>query len=250
MIEILDPLKLDKYINEGLLDDIKKYSLLDDNRIGWNYCFDYIWLETELEKELSKISDNIQNIKIVDIGGGPGAIHGFLEAKYGIDIINVDMARWDEDYVDLVGDFNNHAFRESNNLTNIDFIISTSAFEHNKPSNHAILVKNCLESLSERGRLLTTFAITDKNKIQKFKKSSQWNLTSKIITEIYGEKIENFSNYGEIWKRWHSHQIISREYANRYGKFNSIDPKFLSIGANIPKSNIKNQIIRKTYFLS
>ena len=43
MIELLDPKDIDPIAyGKGYLFSIKKSSLLPDQRIGWNYCMDYM----------------------------------------------------------------------------------------------------------------------------------------------------------------------------------------------------------------
>jgi hypothetical protein len=249
MIEILDPEKLKRYIaSNDMLSRIKEHSLLPGKRIGWNYCFDYTWLSVQFDQHIESLQKNLRSLKIVDIGAGPGAVHGFLENKYNIKIAGIDMHKWENDYVDYVGDFSNNKFREEYNLNDIDIIISSSAFEHNKPLSHATLVKKCLQSLAPEGRMIVTFAVTDKAKIIKYMPSSQWNLSFKIINEIYGEEVINKNEYEIIWERWHSNNIIRREFTERYGYYDHDTPPFLSIGANIGKDNIDKQIIRKIYF--
>ena len=44
---------------------------------------------------------------VIDIGSGPGALHGYLENKYSVNILGIDRDKWKEDYVDIEGDFTN-----------------------------------------------------------------------------------------------------------------------------------------------
>lgn len=232
MIELLDPQVIDPIaFNQGVLADIHQYSLLPDKRIGWNYCMDYTWLFMRCANYLKP------DMVIIDIGCGPGAIHGYLEHKYGVNIIGIDLNIWEKDYVDIVGDFSDSQFRKEHgfNEESIDCIISTSAFEHNKPKRHHRLVNICMECLKPGGRLITTFAAT-KNKTRYFKKSQQWNLSAKDIKKIYGENIINFNEYDDIWQRWHNHSSISNDYKKRYGYWGKDDPTFVSIGADIVKA--------------
>jgi SAM-dependent methyltransferase len=249
MIEILDPLELDVYMaDDGLLDRIKDHSLLPSKRIGWNYCFDYVWLALRFEEALRACA-NGDKPRVVDIGCGPGAVHGYLEEKYGIDIIGVDLFRWDDgDFVDIVGNYSDRSFRAQNDLSDIDIIISTSAFEHNKPKMHAVLVRECLSSLAEKGKLITTFSVAGGKKIEPFKASAQWNLPVNIIEEIYGESVANASQYRDICARWKTHELCSQGYIERYGGLTENFPTFLSIGASIGKQNLANQKIRSWYF--
>ena len=87
---------------------------------------DYTWLAIRCEGILK------QGMRVIDIGCGPGAIHGYLESKYNIEIIGIDINKWEKDYVDIVGSFVDEDVRAKNGLgpNSMDLIISTSAFEH------------------------------------------------------------------------------------------------------------------------
>ncbi len=100
MLELLDPKKLDEIAYEGgLLARMREFSLLEGKRIGWHYVMDYTWLATRFAVVYKP------GMRVVDIGCGPGAVHGFLEAEFGVDILGIDMERWEKDYVDLKGNF-------------------------------------------------------------------------------------------------------------------------------------------------
>jgi len=231
MIELLDPKNIDPVAYEnGVLQDICEYSLLPDKRIGWNYCLDYIWIVMQCEGLFKP------GMVIIDIGCGPGAIHGYLENKYGVEIIGIDMHRWEKDYVDILGDFSDTRFRKEHGFTeeSIDCVLSISAFEHNKRAKHRHVVEVCLNCLKQEGRLISTFAAS-KERMSYFKPSKQWNLSHDDIYSIYDEPVENFSDYDEIWQRWHDHKTIPGNYKERYGSWGPQTPSFLSVGANILK---------------
>jgi len=228
MIELLDPKDIDPIAyGKGYLSKIKKYSLLPDQRIGWNYCMDYTWLAIQMENCLQ------HGMRVVDIGCGPGAIHGYLENNYDVDIIGIDINRWERDYVDIVGDFRDDDLRKKNGFMpdSLDLIISTSAFEHNTLEDHRRLVKVCLQCLKPGGRLVTTFSTTS-GKTKKFR--NQWNLSKQDLEEIYNDKFESFE-YSKVWRRWRKHREIPANYKGRYGRWYLWDPRFLSVGANIVK---------------
>ncbi|MFC1997370.1 class I SAM-dependent methyltransferase [Chloroflexota bacterium] len=224
MLELLDPKLLDPIAyGQGILSDIRQYSLLPNNRIGWNYCMDYTWMAMKCGDLLNP------NMKILDIGCGPGAIHGYLENKYNINIIGIDLHRWENDYVDIVGDFTNPDVRKAHNLSNLDVIISTSAFEHNSPEDHQQLVSICREALNPGGYLITTFSASW-IKSRFFRLSEQWNLNRKMLENIYQEKFRRY-DYWKVWVRWHTHKEISLTYKARYGKWSLFSPPFISAGA-------------------
>lgn len=229
MLEILDPKKLDCYAYEQeLLNDIRKYSLLPNSRIGWNYCMDYTWMAVQSESVLQP------HMKVVDIGAGPGAIHGYLEAKHNVDIIGIDMKHWDEDYVEVVGDFTDQDVRNKYGFlpNSLDVIISASAFEHNDPTSHKRLFDTCMSCLKPGGKLITTFSTTFGNKTRVFR--DQWNLCQHDIESMYGESFSSF-DYWSVWWRWRQHREIPKAYKDRYGKWLVWHPSFLAVGAHITK---------------
>ena len=224
-LELLDPKKIDPFAYEQeVLNEIREHSRLPGKRIGWNYCMDYSWIAMQWEKYFR------DGMRVLDIGCGPGAIHGYLEKKYGVDIIGIDMRRWDYDYVDIVGDFNDADLRLEYDLgcNTLDLIISVSAFEHNPPETHRRLVKTCLESLKPGGFLICTFSI---GRIYSEEQSAhQWNLPRQEIEAIYGTKLKEFF-YEDVWERWRIHREIPFEHRKRYGRWNDNDPTFLAAGA-------------------
>lgn len=229
MIELLDPLYIDPVaFGEKRIQKIEKFSLLPGKRIGWNYYMDYTWLDLQLEGTIKK------GMVIFDVGCGPGAIHGYLEDKYKINIIGIDMNRWKEDYVSYVGDFASSLFWKKIGIreSSIDLIISTSAFEHNTPRKHRILVRQCLKALKKGGRLVTTFAAAKKTGY--FGKSNQWNLCKRDIEIIYGEEFSSF-NFDDVRKRWKKHRVINEALRKRFGFSGIFFPSFISAGANILK---------------
>ena len=228
MLELLDPINIDPIAyDEGLLQEIKQYSLLANRRIGWNYCMDYSWVATKCRN-----IDLNPDMRIIDIGCGPGAIHGYLEDKYGIDIIGIDLNRWEKDYVDIVGDYSAPELRQKYGFhpNSVDIIISASAFEHNLPIEHKKLIEICMDTLRPGGHLITTFAVAPVS----IETPGQWNLSRDHTEELYGDKFYSFDYY-ECWQRWRNHREISVNYKNRYGKWTDEDPLFLAAGAHIVK---------------
>lgn len=229
-VEILDP---KNYFDDDLLVELNKvrtYSLLPDQRIGWNYPLDYLFVLTEFEKFLSVHNGPRRALKIVDIGCGPGAIHGYLEDIFDVDIIGIDMHRWERDYVTVLGDFCSSKVRNRHDLENLDLIISSSAFEHNRPSGHLKLVAECRKALNpENGRLITTPAVCD-GRTHHYSKSSQWNLSFSDVRLIYGHKPENSDNYSEIYERWQSSEMLVDGYMKRFPDQETFAPSFLSLG--------------------
>lgn len=229
-VEILDP---KKYFDDHLLLELEKistYSLLPDKRIGWNYPLDYLFVLKEFEKFLSSQKVPSSNLKIVDIGCGPGAIHGYIENIFGGNIIGIDMHRWEKDYVTIVGDFCSKKVRNQHDINDLDLIISSSAFEHNRPSGHLKLVKECKKALKpDVGQLITTSAVCD-SITHHFSKSSQWNLSFSDVSLIYGQKPENSNEYSRIYQRWESSEILVDGYMKRFPDQASFASSYLSLG--------------------
>jgi SAM-dependent methyltransferase len=228
MLELLDPKDIDPVAyDKGYLSQIREYSLLPGKRIGWNYCMDYTWLAMRVEGLWRR------GMRVVDVGCGPGAIHGYLEDEHDIDIVGIDMNRWEKDYVDIVGDFTDDELRRKYGFgpDSLDLIVSVSAFEHNTVENHKRLVEVCLQCLKPGGRLIATFSVAPGRTRQS---RNQWDLSKWAIEEIYGERFKTFDYWG-VWRRWRKHKEIPLNYKNRYGKWRLWDPRFLSVGADILK---------------
>ena len=228
-IELLDPHNIDPIAyDQGLLAEIRQFSLLPGRRIGWNYCLDYTWLALQCHDCIKP------GMRIVDIGCGSGATHGYLENRYGVEILGIDMKKWESDYVDIVGDFSIPDLRQKWGLEkkSVDVIISTSAFEHNTPENHELLVKACYETLKPSGRLIATFSVAMTLSYEK--SAHQWNLTREQLESIYNVAFTGFDYY-DVWKRWQNHREIPRAYAQRYGAWRETDPSFLSVGVVLIK---------------
>lgn len=225
VLELLDPAKIDSYAyDQGVLEKIRAHSLLPGHRIGWNYCLDYSWLAMQWDRHFRP------GMRVLDIGCGPGAIHGYLERTYGVEILGIDTRRWAPDYVDVVGDFTDPQVRAAHDLgpRSLDVIISTSAFEHNPPDAHRRLVEVCLESLKPGGCLMTTFSA---GKVLGEEASAhQWNLPREQLESIYGIAFESF-DYDAVRERWRNHREIPTAYRKRYGKWDESDPDFLAAGA-------------------
>lgn len=228
MLELLDPRNLDPMAyDRGYLKSIRAYSLLDGQRIGWNYCMDYTWLALRVEGLLRP------GMRVIDIGCGPGAIHGYLEDKHNVDILGIDMNRWERDYVDIEGNFADDEVRSKNDIStdSLDAIISVSAFEHNSMPDHKRLVGACLQCLKPGGRLIVTLSAAPGRSRHS---SNQWDLSRQDIEEIYGEQFEAFE-YWSAWRRWRKHREIPINHKKRYGRWRLWDPRFLAVGADITK---------------
>lgn len=230
LVEILDPKSLLSGNFPVELEKMRSFSLLPQNRIGWNYPLDYLFILREFERYLSRTKKPLQDLKILDIGCGPGAVHGYLEERFALNIVGIDLHRWEKDYVDIVGDFCSNRLRRDFDLVDIDVIISSSAFEHNRPASHVNLLRNCVKALDkETGFLITTSAVTNL-RTHHYKLSSQWNLSFDDVMLAYGAYPHNRGEFLEILERWSNTEIIVDGYLNRFPEMSSFDPCFLSLG--------------------
>jgi cyclopropane fatty-acyl-phospholipid synthase-like methyltransferase len=226
MLELLDPIKLDPIAYDaGLLARMRAFSLLPNQRIGWHYVMDYTWLVQQFAQAYRP------GMRVIDIGCGPGAVHGFLESTYNVDILGIDMERWERDYVDLQGNFTDSAFRVANGLGigSVDIILSGSAFEHNPPEEHRNLIQVCMATLRAGGRLLTTFAASP-DQTHFFKPTHQWNLSQADIESLYGDRFDEY-DYDGIWRRWREHHEMAEGCRARFKRFEANDPPYISVAA-------------------
>ncbi len=226
MLELLDPKHIDPIAYEqGLIQEIRNFSLLPERRIGWHYVLDYTWIAHRFAQVYKP------GMKVIDIGCGPGAVHGYLESKFDLDIVGIDMQRWEKDYVDLVGDFAHESFRQQHGFgpASVDLIISSSAFEHNPPENHERLVDICMQCLRPGGYLLTTFAAAPAQ-TWFFKPTHQWNLSRNEIEAMYGLAFSEF-DYAGVLSRWANHHEISAAFAARFKGRDLAGPPYLAVAA-------------------
>ncbi|MBD3262474.1 MAG: methyltransferase domain-containing protein [Candidatus Altiarchaeales archaeon] len=229
LLRLLDPGQIDPFAYEqGNLAEIRKHSLLGNGSIGWNYPMDYSFVAMMFD-ELSKQGKVKPGMKFIDIGCGPGAIHGYLEEKYGIKIVGIDMKRWPSDYVDLQGDFLDTALRKGLGVkpNSIDAFISVSALEHLPTPKNRQVIKLCKECLKPGGFLLATAAIAEIHETF----ADQTNYTKKEIESIYGGTFEPY-DYKAVFSRWRKHRDIVPAYMKRYKK-NALaanEPNFLTFG--------------------
>ena len=221
---ILD-LKSLKPTIDSYLDKIRPYSLLPKKRIGWNYPLDYSFV-------VKNVPPVDRSSSIVDVGCGPGAIHGYLENQYGVDIVGIDTRRWEKDYVDIEGNFCNPQLLQYHNLDKeFDLILSISSFEHLPFEKHKFAVNFCYEKLAKGGMMIVTTVVSD----DPFHKDQDWVLGKRELEEIYNSKINNYDQYYEIHGRYRQNKLISDAYKNRYGHWEPKDPRFLSVGCVLTK---------------
>ena len=229
-LEILDPKSLYTESLKKELDEMRAFSLLPNKRIGWNYPLDYLFVLREFERYLMKTEKPAGELKIIDIGCGPGAVHGYLESKFDVNIIGIDLHRWEKDYVDIVGDFCKKNLRKKFELKDIDIIISSSAFEHNRPASHVKLLKNCVRALNQKqGVLITTSSVTNL-RTHHYKLSSQWNMSFDDVKLAYGLYPTNKEQYTKILERWSNTDVLVKGYFDRFKELDSFNPTFLSLG--------------------
>ncbi|MDC1437623.1 class I SAM-dependent methyltransferase [Planktomarina temperata] len=233
--EALSPARYNSLWKTNWLNNLCRYSLLPNADIGWNYLVDYPWMIEKFEMVLNDLPKD-KALKVVDIGCGPGAVHGFLEEKHGIDIIGIDLKRWDAgDYVDYVGNFSDINFRNAQSLKDIDVIISTSAFEHNSPIAHYRLVRDCMSSLSDNGYLITTSSISANGKTNNTPRT-QFNLGVNDLKIVYGTAPQNSDHLTEIDHQWQNDKTLMTRFNKRYGKHTKRE--YVSYGVVMKKQDL------------
>ena len=228
-LELLSPKKLLTESNLILLDKIREYSLLENKRIGWNYPLDYLYIHLNFDPSY------LLNEKVLDIGCGPGAIHGWLESIYNIDIIGLDLNRWEKDYVDVVGDFNSTKLHKQQGWekNSFDIIFSGSSLEHQTPWMHYRSVKLALNLLRPGGLLISTVAASE-NRTNKYQKPYQYNLSKKALEKVYGTKFKKF-DYRNISEEYMGSELICNAYEARFERKIPKVMSYISVGASIIK---------------
>jgi len=195
ILEIVD-------INDEKINEIKEFSLLPNKRIGWNYPLDYSFVEDEFSR--IKIDETME---FLDIGCGPGAIHGYLENKYNINIEGIDMQRWGKDYVDYVGNFLDDSLINKK----YDVIFSISAFEHQSKEEHIKCIEKSKRLLKDGGYLFITAAISETTNQER----NQLNLSRKELEEMYEDTFDKSDDLSNIKKTYETR--FKKELNNRYG---------------------------------
>ncbi|MGM0582629.1 MAG: SAM-dependent methyltransferase [Bacteroidota bacterium] len=204
--------------DENLINEIEKFSLLDNNRIGWNYYMDYSFVAKEFERNFKESKHS----RFLDIGCGPGGIHGFLEDKYDIDIYGLDLKKWEGgDYVDEVKNFLDKKFEKK-----FDGIISISAFEHQPYKDHKACVKKCKEILADNGFLL----ITTTGDLENRTYGNQYICGINKLQDIYGEEVNNASDFEYERKVYKSTPKVYEAYKERFGLKRFFKKMYLSVG--------------------
>lgn len=185
-LELLSPKKILSEENLKTLENIRKYSLLENNRIGWNYPLDYLWINKNFK------SSFLLNNKVLDIGCGPGAIHGWLEDIHNIDIIGLDLNRWERDYVDIVGDFNKKSLHKQYGWENnsFDIIFSGSSLEHQTPWMHYRSVQLGMRLLRPGGCYCQQLLLL-RTKLLNFQNLINTTLVKRLSKEFTGLNFKN-----------------------------------------------------------
>lgn len=209
MLTLLDPIC---HFDKEKIEKISAFSLKNGGGIGWCYHFDYFFTSTCFAYVHPLLS---KNPKILDVGCGPGAIHGYLESKYNVSIIGIDMAYWEKSYIDVKGDIGSEDFRKENGFldNSFDLIISVSALEHTEKKNHKRTINVCKNLLKKGGYLIITSSLSnEKNNLF----DQQWNLSIEEIEEMYEEKLQG--NFNDVMTRWKNHKYTVERSIERYGK--------------------------------
>ena len=168
---------------------------------------------------------------ILDVGAGPGGIHGFLEARLGRDIIGIDTRRWDSDYIDAVGNFLDDSFLSSLGINpgSVDLIISTSAFEHQSLKQHRRCIQQCRRYLRPTGTALITTTMSVGRTRFNFN-PRQWDASRQKLQKIY-ELSWSAGSTEEIAEAYRNSHELQAAYSERFGSLSPRYPTYLSVGA-------------------
>lgn len=225
LLTLLSPKKLLTQSGLRRLSDIRQWSRLPEKRIGWNYPLDYSFIDRALE-QVSEVPT-----KILDIGCGPGAIHGFIEAKYGIEVLGIDLQRWQDDYVDHVGNFLDADFRDRLGLypASQDIIFSASSLEHQTLADHLTCIATAKSILRPGGTLAVTVAAAKSDSFLT-EDPWQWNLSRVDLEKVYDMTFDCFS-FETIESEYRGFPILVDGYERRFGSAFPTELPYLSVGA-------------------
>jgi SAM-dependent methyltransferase len=207
------------------LEEIVTHSLLPGRRIGWNYPLDYLFIMDEVLRR------GVPRGIVLDVGAGPGAIHGYLEQTLGIEIVGIDTQRWEHDYVDALGNFLDDKFLASLGIYpgNLDLIISTSAFEHQSLRKHKRCIQQCRKYLTPDGAAIIT-TTTSGSRTRLNLNPRQWDASRRRLSSIYGLSWDR-TNTREVSRAYQSSPQLREAYVERFGSVKPNFPPYLSVGA-------------------
>lgn len=193
-----------------LLDQIRTLSTLNFKRIGWNYPLDYLSVLKSFDMLFKP------GMLVFDIGCGPSPLHKFIENKYSVQIVGIDINRWDTgDCVDFQGSMfldENFTRKIIKELGKPDLVISISAFEHLNLKQH----KKCIKSLQELGCIaLITSCISSTG--HRTITSNQINLGLDDLANIYNVSLSNSHNIDEIAEQYAINPTLLGAYILRFG---------------------------------
>ena len=198
-------------INTSLiLNQIRTFSSLNFKRIGWNYPLDYLSVLDKYNKFFKP------GMLVFDIGCGPSPLHKFIENKYSVQIVGIDINRWDTgDCVDFQGSmFLDESFTKKliKKQGKPDLVISVSAFEHLNLKQH----KKCINSIQDLGSIaLITSCISSTRR--RTITNNQINLGLDDLSNIYDVILPNFNNIAEIAEQYSVNPTLLGAYILRFG---------------------------------
>ena len=224
MITLLDPMNIDHWAYDlGNFEILRKFSVNEGGYVGWNYPMDYSFIAMCFE-DLYAAGKLSEDMSIIDIGAGPGAIHGYLEDKYGLNILGIDIQKiWEKDYIDIQGDFSDDKLRSENGIINdsVDIVIAVSSLEHTPKDKHKSVVQICKKCLKSGGHLMSTGGAG----IESNTENGQYNLSKKDLCDVYDDEFDKY-DYEDVLSRWENHREMMESYKERYktkiGKMNFV----------------------------
>ena len=177
---------------------------------------DLSWLVMMIESDLTAwrnmyIRREAPLPKIIEIGCGPGALHGYLENRFGIDILGIDRNTWESDYVDVVGDFTDPILRKYCRIepNSLNLILALSSLEHNPPEKHKEIVEICYDALKPGGVMISTIGTTPESSTNN---RDMWNLSRDCLENIYHTEFVDDYPFDRIRKAWMEHHEMGERY--------------------------------------
>lgn len=233
MIEIIDPNEVLE--NLHLIKRLKRYGinhLSNKPSSGWNYALDHYWVH---KKVLDYLRDKNSIPIILDIGCGKNSFHNFLENEIGFNILGIDRP---EGYCNQAYNSNIDFYINFEKLNvfldnSIDIIIWISSIEHNSKEEIIKLVNKSMRLLKPNGLFLATIPISEETKW--FEPSEQTNLSLEDCIKIFNSP-NVIGDFAKIKQKYRNNILnLHNRYKNRYGKFDSTDPAFITGGIEMYK---------------
>ena len=213
-LELLVPKDILVSRNRKIFEEILRFhKSYRKGDIGWNYHLDNPWIIQNIDFK--------PDMRILDFGCGHGAIHVYIEEKYGCNVVGIDRKL--SPIVDHVVDGATLPFPDDY----FDVVYAASSLEHNDPEAMREGYAEIMRVLRPGGKFIATVAASKTDHY--FAPSFQWNLTEETLCGIFEVGCQG-SDFDHIRNAYRNDQELRRKYSKRYGHFNTEDPVFVVAG--------------------